>query len=344
VKSAKHLGATPLLELLKTLEEERKSGASIVFTNGCFDLIHPGHVSYLAEAKSLGDILIVGVNSDASVKRLEKGSERPILNETERSTILTGLASVDYAVIFDEETPLKLIEKVKPNLLVKGGDWALGEIVGRDIVERLGGEVRSIKFIEGNSTTSIVGRIQKALESEKKSGVNNETPALSFIAKSKTGKTTILEKVIKELTGRGYRVGSIKHHPHDFDIDKEGKDSYRLTRAGASPMVISSPEKLALIDAGRENELSLLEITNRFMGEVDLLITEGYKKENLPKIEIHRGEKRAALISVSEKGEILDPLLIAVISDTPKKLEVPVFDLNNPTPICDFIVERFLKK
>lgn len=135
----------------------KSSGKKIVFTNGCFDLIHIGHVSYLEEAKALGDILIVGINADSSVSAL-KGPSRPIQKENDRAAILAALKSVDHTILFSEETPLNLIKKIRPNVLVKGGDWKINQIVGSDFVLANGGEVRSLKFIEGRSTTSIIER------------------------------------------------------------------------------------------------------------------------------------------------------------------------------------------
>lgn len=132
----------------------------IVFTNGCFDIVHAGHVQYLSEAKELGDILIVGLNSDNSVRRL-KGEMRPIVDEENRANVLLGLSSVDYVIIFDEDTPYKLIKKVNPNILVKGGDWAKKDIVGFDIVENNGGTVRSLSFKNGISSTKLIEKILK---------------------------------------------------------------------------------------------------------------------------------------------------------------------------------------
>jgi rfaE bifunctional protein nucleotidyltransferase chain/domain len=129
-----------------------------VFTNGCFDLLHPGHVTYLEAARELGDALVVGLNSDASVRRL-KGPARPILTEQERATVLSGLRSVDYVVVFDEDTPLALIRRIVPDVLVKGGDWPVEAIVGADVVLAAGGRVSSLPFVEGKSTTGIVERI-----------------------------------------------------------------------------------------------------------------------------------------------------------------------------------------
>jgi rfaE bifunctional protein nucleotidyltransferase chain/domain len=132
----------------------------IVFTNGCFDIIHSGHVLYLEEAALLGDILILGLNSDSSVKKL-KGDTRPINNQHDRTVVLAGLSAVSFIIIFDEETPYNLIKSVVPNVLVKGGDWAVEDIVGHDIVLQNGGEVKSLLFQEGVSTTSIVNRIKE---------------------------------------------------------------------------------------------------------------------------------------------------------------------------------------
>ena len=132
----------------------------IVFTNGCFDIIHRGHVEYLEEAKKLGDILIIGLNSDYSVKRI-KGPSRPINNEEDRKKVLLALKSVDDVIIFNEDTPLELIKKIKPNVLVKGGDWEIKNIIGADFVLGLGGEVHSLAFREGHSTTKIIKKIKE---------------------------------------------------------------------------------------------------------------------------------------------------------------------------------------
>ena len=132
----------------------------IVFTNGCFDLLHPGHVDYLEKARSLGDLLVVGVNSDSSVKRIKPGLDRPVNAEAARARVLAGLGCVDYVIIFEEDTPYNLIQKVRPQVLVKGGDWPVESIVGRDIVQDLGGEVLSIPFTRDCSTTGILDRIK----------------------------------------------------------------------------------------------------------------------------------------------------------------------------------------
>lgn len=150
-------------ELIETATREKRAGRRIVFTNGCFDLLHPGHVRCLAEARALGDVLIVAVNSDRSVHAI-KGPERPLVPEQDRAEVLAALASVDYVTIFDEPTPRELISRVLPNLLVKGADWAPGEVVGRQEVEAAGGRVVSIRLVPGYSTTKLVERIRTAGE------------------------------------------------------------------------------------------------------------------------------------------------------------------------------------
>ena len=131
----------------------------IVFTNGCFDILHIGHVHYLNEAKALGDKLIVGLNSDESVRRL-KGLDRPINNENDRKFILENLRSVDEVIIFNEDTPIELIKNVKPNILVKGGDWAIEKIVGYEFVTSIGGSVKSLSFKDGYSTSLTLEKIK----------------------------------------------------------------------------------------------------------------------------------------------------------------------------------------
>lgn len=142
-------------EWLKKLQNLKQQNKKIVFTNGCFDLLHVGHVRYLDEAKKLGDFLIVGVNSDESVKRL-KGPTRPIQNQADRAEILKSLKSVDEAVIFSEDTPEELIQKIRPDVLVKGGDWSVDQIVGGHFVQSYGGQVCSLTFIDGKSTSKII--------------------------------------------------------------------------------------------------------------------------------------------------------------------------------------------
>jgi D-glycero-beta-D-manno-heptose 1-phosphate adenylyltransferase len=144
-----------LMDLKKIREQLKKENKKVVFTNGVFDILHSGHVDYLNKSRALGDILFVGINSDASVRKI-KGEKRPILKEKERSYIVSNLKSVDYVTLFDEETPAHLIEEIVPDVLVKGADWALNKIVGRDVVEAAGGEVKTIKFVNDQSTSKII--------------------------------------------------------------------------------------------------------------------------------------------------------------------------------------------
>ena len=136
----------------------RLSGKKIAFTNGVFDILHQGHIFSLSEAAKTADFLFVGLNADASVKRL-KGNSRPINNQTDRAIVLAGLSSVDYVVIFDQDDPYDLISAIQPDVLVKGGDWKIEQIIGSDIVKRRGGEVLSLSFIEGKSTTKIIDKV-----------------------------------------------------------------------------------------------------------------------------------------------------------------------------------------
>ena len=146
--------------LIPLLEQARRDKKRIVFTNGCFDLMHIGHTRYLHAAKALGDLLVVGVNSDASVKSLNKAPDRPIVGESQRAEVVAALASVDYVVIFPEPDPLNLITAVQPDVLVKGGDWAIDRIIGREVVERRGGTVKTIPLVPDMSTTALIQRIR----------------------------------------------------------------------------------------------------------------------------------------------------------------------------------------
>jgi rfaE bifunctional protein nucleotidyltransferase chain/domain len=145
-------------DLKRQVARWRLHSNKIVFTNGCFDMLHMGHLHTLQQAKALGDKLIVGVNADSSVKKL-KGDKRPIQNQIDRTTLLAALSVVDAVVIFEAETPLELIEAIIPNVLVKGGDWATNQIVGAPLVLQNGGSVHSIPFLEGYSTTSLIEKI-----------------------------------------------------------------------------------------------------------------------------------------------------------------------------------------
>jgi rfaE bifunctional protein nucleotidyltransferase chain/domain len=145
----------------RVLAAWRTASQRVVFTNGVFDLLHRGHVEYLAEARALGDRLVVGVNSDASVRRLDKGAGRPLVAEADRAAVVAALAAVDLVVLFDDDTPERLIREIRPEVLVKGGDWAPERIVGREFVESLGGKVVSVPLRAGFSTTQLIERIQR---------------------------------------------------------------------------------------------------------------------------------------------------------------------------------------
>jgi rfaE bifunctional protein nucleotidyltransferase chain/domain len=152
------------LKTLKSLsllsKKLRRQGKKVVFTNGCFDILHLGHVDYLERAKALGNVLVVAINTDASVKKI-KGPSRPVNSQSDRAGVLSGLSSVDYVVFFGEPTPLKVIEKITPHILVKGGDWKPSQIVGSEFVKSHKGKVRSLKFLKGRSTTQTIKKIGK---------------------------------------------------------------------------------------------------------------------------------------------------------------------------------------
>ncbi len=158
MNSTKKIKSFP--ELKKIITQLKAKGKKIVFTNGCFDILHYGHVKYLEDAKNKGDILVVAINTDASVKKI-KGEKRPIVNQTDRARVIAGLASVDYVVLFNQETPLEVITQLKPDILVKGGDWKKEKIVGAGIVTGSGGKVFTINFLKNRSTTGLIKRIAK---------------------------------------------------------------------------------------------------------------------------------------------------------------------------------------
>lgn len=148
--------------LRKEITRLKARGKRIVFTNGCFDILHYGHVKYLEDAKRKGDILVVAVNRDASIRRI-KGKKRPIINEADRAKVISGLASVDYVVLFKEDTPLEVIKLIKPDILVKGADWNRDNIAGADFVLTYGGRVSTINLVKGRSTTALIKKIAKSL-------------------------------------------------------------------------------------------------------------------------------------------------------------------------------------
>ena len=150
-----------LKSLLPALQRQKRTGKKIVFTNGCFDVLHAGHTRYLQKARTLGDLLVVALNSDESVRRLKKGPGRPVNPESARAEVLAALESVDYVVLFNEPTPLRLIEQIRPQVLVKGGDWRKDQIVGAVQVESYGGRVKTVPYVKGHSTTGMLEKIQK---------------------------------------------------------------------------------------------------------------------------------------------------------------------------------------
>jgi len=151
---------TKLNELIELIKEQKKHGKKIVTTNGCFDIIHVGHVKYLKQAKELGDILVIGLNTDESVKRL-KGPTRPVNNEDDRAEVLSSLISVDYVVLFNEDTAVELLSKIQPDIYAKGGDYTLDTLPETETVHNSGGKVVFIPFVEGKSTTNIIERIKE---------------------------------------------------------------------------------------------------------------------------------------------------------------------------------------
>jgi rfaE bifunctional protein nucleotidyltransferase chain/domain len=138
----------------------RMKGKRIVFTNGCFDIIHPGHVDYLTQARDLGNFLVLGLNTDSSVKRLNKAPNRPVNNQESRAMVLAGLACIDYIILFDEDTPYELIKLLQPDILVKGSDYKAEDVVGYDIVTARGGKVVTIPFLDGFSTTGLIEKLK----------------------------------------------------------------------------------------------------------------------------------------------------------------------------------------
>ncbi|MFO7766819.1 MAG: molybdopterin-guanine dinucleotide biosynthesis protein B [Pelovirga sp.] len=164
-------------------------------------------------------------------------------------------------------------------------------------------------------------------------------PVVSIVAKSGTGKTTLLEKLIATMKKRGYRVAAIKHDAHSFSIDHEGKDSWRLTQAGADTTLITSPAKVAMVKQNQHSEPVLSETIATYCQDVDIVLTEGFKRSSMPKIEVHRRERSTSLLC---RGEHHDPGLIAVASDEPLDLDVPMFDINDATGLCDLIEKRYL--
>jgi rfaE bifunctional protein nucleotidyltransferase chain/domain len=161
-----------LPEIANTLKNLKKEKKRVVFTNGCFDILHAGHIYYLTKAKSLGDVLIIGLNSDASVRKI-KGSSRPVVCQRNRAILLSALEAVDFVTIFNEPTPIKLIKAIRPDVLVKGGDWKKENIVGAEFVQSYGGTVKSLPYVKGLSTQGLITKIQTTLHSDNSSSLKN---------------------------------------------------------------------------------------------------------------------------------------------------------------------------
>ena len=151
----------PASALARLIGRAQRQGRTVVFTNGCFDLLHAGHVKLLERARSLGDLLVVGLNSDRSVRLLKKGPDRPIMRQQDRALLLAALQCVDYVTIFQDPTPQRLIERLRPRILLKGADWNASQIVGRHTVERYGGRIVRIPLVKGYSTTRLIQRIRR---------------------------------------------------------------------------------------------------------------------------------------------------------------------------------------
>ncbi|GJL54417.1 MAG: cytidyltransferase [Nitrospirales bacterium] len=171
-----HPKIQPLDKLVAIVHSQRDAGKHVVFTNGCFDLLHVGHVRYLDQARQLGDLLIIGLNSDQSVRSLGKGSDRPIVQDQERAEVLAALACVDFVTIFDEPHPLTVIHALVPHILVKGGDWLPEHIIGREFVENHGGTVVSIPLVPHVSTTHLVERIRSRHSTSTQENAYGESP------------------------------------------------------------------------------------------------------------------------------------------------------------------------
>ena len=233
-------------ELKEIVDRAKKSGRKVAFTNGCFDLIHVGHTRYLQEAKKYGDIFIVAVNSDSSVRSL-KGDSRPIVHEDERAEVLAALGCVDYVTIFSELDPLKLITYLKPDFLVKGGDWAADSIIGKEVVEAEGGRVIRVSVIEGAATTNIVQRIidryagEKVKEAEAKVDVLKKARAIRLLLLDVDGVMTDGRVVFAD---SGEEVKA-------FDV-KDGHGIRMLMRTGVSVALLTGRESRVVLHRARD--------------------------------------------------------------------------------------------
>jgi len=256
-------------ELKEIVDRAKKSGRKVVFTNGCFDLIHVGHTRYLQEAKKYGDIFIVAVNSDSSVRAL-KGDSRPIVHEDERAEVLAALGCVDYVTIFSEFDPLKLITYLKPDFLVKGGDWAADSIIGKEVVEAEGGRVIRVSVIEGAATTNIVQRIIDRYAGE---NVKEAEAKVEVLKKAKSIRLLLLDVDGVMTDGRVVFADS-GEEVKAFDV-KDGHGIRMLMRTGVSVALLTGRESRVVLHRARDLGIDMV-----YQGAKDKLsVFEGILRE-----------------------------------------------------------------
>ncbi|MEK6726474.1 MAG: D-glycero-beta-D-manno-heptose 1-phosphate adenylyltransferase [Deltaproteobacteria bacterium] len=256
-------------ELKEIVDKTKKSGGKVVFTNGCFDLIHVGHTRYLQEAKKYGDIFIVAVNSDSSVRAL-KGDSRPIIHEDQRAEVLAALGCVDYVTIFSELDPLKLITYLKPDFLVKGGDWAVDSIIGKEVVEAEGGGVIRVSVIEGAATTNIVQRIIDRYAGEK---VKEAEGVIEVEKKAKAIRLLLLDVDGVMTDGRVVFADS-GEEVKAFDV-KDGHGIRMLIRSGVGVALLTGRESRVVLHRARDLGIDMV-----YQGAKDKLpVFEGILRE-----------------------------------------------------------------
>ena len=256
-------------ELKEIVDKAKKSGRKVAFTNGCFDLIHVGHTRYLQEAKKYGDIFIVAVNSDSSVRAL-KGDSRPIVHEDERAEVLAALGCVDYVTIFSEFDPLKLITYLKPDFLVKGGDWAADSIIGKEVVEAEGGRVIRVSVIEGAATTNIVQRIIDRYAGE---NVKEAEAKVEVLKKAKSIRLLLLDVDGVMTDGRVVFADS-GEEVKAFDV-KDGHGIRMLMRTGVSVALLTGRESRVVLHRARDLGIDMV-----YQGAKDKLsVFEGILRE-----------------------------------------------------------------
>lgn len=264
-------------ELKEIVDRAKKSGRTVAFTNGCFDLIHVGHTRYLQEAKKYGDIFIVAVNSDSSVRAL-KGDSRPIVHEDERAEVLAALGCVDYVTIFSELDPLKLITYLKPDFLVKGGDWAADSIIGKEVVEAEGGRVIRVSVIEGAATTNIVQRIIDRYAGEK---VKEAEAKVEVLKKAKAIRLLLLDVDGVMTDGRVVFADS-GEEVKAFDV-KDGHGIRMLMRNGVSVALLTGRESRVVLHRARDLGIDMVYqgAKDKFSVFEGILSEKGFKGEEV---------------------------------------------------------------